>query len=113
MNRGRSKVGGKLWPRLAWGEKAAVVVMAVLLALPGISRAQYGAAPTTTTTSTTTTTTTTSNEPGFIKNLHITGYFQNTSATWVNSGAMEYNLDRWGKLNRKARRFRSAATAGL
>ena len=45
---------------------------------------------------------TTSSEPGFIKNLHITGFVQNTSATWVNSSAMEYNKDRWGKLNRNS-----------
>ena len=32
-----------------------------------------------------------SSEPAFIKNLHITGFFQNTSATWVNSSAQEYN----------------------
>ena len=32
-----------------------------------------------------------SSEPAFIKNLHITGFFQNTDATWVNSSAMEYN----------------------
>jgi hypothetical protein len=38
-----------------------------------------------------TSTSTSSNEPLFIKNLHITGYFLNTSATWVNSSAMEYN----------------------
>jgi len=44
----------------------------------------------------------TSNEPAFIKNLHITGFLQNTSATWVNSSAMEYNKDRWGKLNRNS-----------
>ncbi len=44
----------------------------------------------------------TSNEPSFIKNLHITGFLQNTSATWVNSSAMEYNKDRWGKLNRNS-----------
>jgi len=40
--------------------------------------------------------------PAFIKNLHITGFVQNTSATWVNSSAMEYNKDRWGKLNRNS-----------
>src|SRR5208283_767668 len=43
-----------------------------------------------------------SSEPAFIKNLHITGFLQNTSATWVNSSAMEYNKDRWGKLNRNS-----------
>ena len=32
-----------------------------------------------------------SSEPAFIKNLHITGFFQNTSATWINSSAQEYN----------------------
>jgi hypothetical protein len=32
-----------------------------------------------------------SNQPAFIKNLHITGFVQNTTSTWVNSSAMEYN----------------------
>lgn len=31
-----------------------------------------------------------SNEPAFIKNLHITGFVQNTTSTWVNSSAIEY-----------------------
>src|SRR5262245_37942019 len=43
-----------------------------------------------------------SSQPAFIKNLHITGFVQNTSATWVNSSAVEYNTDRWGKLNRNS-----------
>ena len=46
--------------------------------------------------------TTQSSKPAFIKNLHITGFFQNTSATWVNSSAMEYNTDTFGKLNRNS-----------
>jgi hypothetical protein len=33
-----------------------------------------------------------SNQPAFIKNLHITGFFQNTTSTWVNPNAIEYNL---------------------
>ena len=32
-----------------------------------------------------------SSEPAFIKNLHITGFLQNTTSTWVNSSAIEYN----------------------
>jgi len=69
----------------------AAVAVAVLIGLSaGTSWAQAGGgAPT-------------SNEPAFIKNLHITGFLQNTSATWVNSSAMEYNKDRWGKLNRNS-----------
>jgi hypothetical protein len=70
----------------------AAVAAAVLIGLSaGVCRAQ-GAA-----TTTTTTTTTTSNEPAFIKNLHITGFLQNTSSTWVNSGAIEYNLHSAGE----------------
>ena len=38
----------------------------------------------------------TSSEPGFIKNLHITGFAQNTSATWIESNniANSVRLDR-------------------
>ncbi|HKD67341.1 MAG TPA: DUF1302 family protein [Candidatus Binataceae bacterium] len=94
MDRRSSKLGGKMRGRPALSGPA-VVAAAILIGLcAGVCRAQG--------TSTTTTTTTSSNEPAFIKNLHITGYYQNTSATWVNSGAMEYNLDRWNKLNRNS-----------
>jgi hypothetical protein len=53
--------------------------------------------------------TSSSNEPLFIKNLHITGYYQNTSATWINSsniagfygtastGPFRGNSDRFGQ----------------
>jgi hypothetical protein len=77
---------------------AAVAVAGWIGLCAGICAAQDQGAATTTTT----TTTTQSSEPAFIKNLHITGYFQNTSATWVNSSAMEYNTDRFGKLNRNS-----------
>jgi hypothetical protein len=76
---------------------AAVAVAALISLCAGIGAAQAQG-----TTTTTTTTTTQSSEPAFIKNLHITGYFQNTSATWINSGAMEYNTDFFGKLNKNS-----------
>jgi hypothetical protein len=44
----------------------------------------------------------TSNEPAFIKNLHITGFFQNTTSTWLNSNAIEYNNDRFGNQNKNS-----------
>ncbi len=91
MNRRVAKLGGELriWPASAPAMGAAAAAALILIGLcAGVCAAQGTA--------------TTSNEPAFIKNLHITGYFQNTSSTWVNSSAMEYNTDRFGKLNRNS-----------
>jgi hypothetical protein len=44
----------------------------------------------------------TSNEPAFIKNLHITGFVQNTTSTWLNSNAIEYNKDHFGNQNKNS-----------
>ncbi len=83
----RSKL--QAWSRRLIGRAAITAAAMVLMALfTGLSRAQTGGGG--------------SSEPAFIKNLHITGFLQNTSATWVNSSAMEYNKDRWGKLNRNS-----------
>ena len=98
MDRRRAKSGRdwRIRPALSLAMGAAAGALLIGLCA-GICAAQGTA-----TTTTTTTTTTQSSEPAFIKNLHITGYFQNTSATWVNSSAMEYNTDRFGKLNRNS-----------
>ncbi len=56
-----------------------VVAVAVLIGLSaGVSYAQDNGAGGTQ-----------SSEPGFIKNLHITGFAQNTSATWIESNNMK------------------------
>ena len=83
-----------------------VVAVAVLIGLSaGVSYAQDNGAGGTQ-----------SSEPGFIKNLHITGFAQNTSATWIESNNMKGsfgttsrvsgtttpgNSDRWGLAERK------------
>jgi hypothetical protein len=80
-----------------WGPAAVAAALGLVSIVfsAGICSAQYGSSSTTTTTST-------SNEPLFIKNLHITGYFLNTTATWINAAAQEYNTDAFGKLNKNA-----------
>jgi len=87
MDKPTSRHGGRLRTNLVWLASTALLGM-LLIGLSGAARAQGTA--------------TTSNQPAFIKNLHITGFWQNTSATWVNSQAMEYNIDRWGKLNKNS-----------
>ena len=58
-----------------------VVAVAVLIGLSaGVSYAQDNGAGGTQ-----------SSEPGFIKNLHITGFAQNTSATWIESNNMAHS----------------------
>jgi len=52
--------------------------------------------------STGTATTPISKEPIFLSDLHINGIVQNTTGTWVNSSAIEYNLDAFGELNRNS-----------
>jgi len=95
MDRTAANTDGQWRAKPVWRALGAAAALAVSIGFcAGVCSAQYGGAAATTTT--------TSNEPAFIKNLHITGFVQNTSATWVNSGAMEYNIDRWGKLNRNS-----------
>jgi hypothetical protein len=51
-----------------------------------------------------------SSEPAFIKNLHITGFYQNTSATWINSSnasrgfgsTIAGNTDQFGALSKNS-----------
>jgi Protein of unknown function (DUF1302) len=87
----RSRRKRYVWrtPLALFASAAAVAVLIGLSA--GVSFAQAGGAGSSQ-----------SSEPGFIKNLHITGFVQNVDATWVNSSAMEYNTTRWGKLNRNS-----------
>src|SRR5271155_1616116 len=77
-----------------------VVAVAVLIGLSaGVSYAQDNGAGGTQ-----------SSEPGFIKNLHITGFAQNTSATWIESSnaakgfgsTTAGNTDRWGRRSRNS-----------
>src|SRR5271154_2930630 len=82
--------------RLASGAILGAMALALVATWAGVARAQSPD---------------TSSEPGFIKNLHITGFAQNTSATWIESNNMRGNFgttsrasgttqpgtsDRWG-----------------
>jgi hypothetical protein len=90
-------------PRVLSALTAGVAAVAVLIGLSAaVSYAQgQGTAGTTTTTS---------NEPAFIKNLHITGFYQNTTATWLNSSnasrgfgsTTKGNVDRFGALSKNS-----------
>jgi hypothetical protein len=88
------KLGGHL--RMASAAILGAMALALVATWAGVARAQSPG---------------TSSEPGFIKNLHITGFAQNTSATWIESNNMKGNFgttyhtsgtttpgnsDRWG-----------------
>src|SRR5580704_2526562 len=79
--------GGHL--RMASGAILGAMVLALIATWGGVGQAQ----------------TSTSSEPAFIKNLHITGFAQNTSATWIESdnaakgfgSTTAGNTDVWGR----------------
>ena len=76
--------------RVGLGIAGAAAIILLLGLLGGVCYAQTGGGGST------------SNEPAFIKNLHITGFVQNTTSTWLNSNAIEYNKDRFGNQNKNS-----------
>ena len=102
MNRRLPKLGGH-WRKLAAIGGAAALALAA--GWGGVAYAQtplVGGYSTSANASPPAQTPTTSSEPAFLKNLHITGFVQNTTSTWLNSNAIEYNKDHFGNQNKNS-----------